>query len=304
MIDLSFIKSFVAITKTGSFRIAAERSNITQPAVSQHVKVLERQLKTMLFERHGKKVTLTPAGKVFLPYAENILKLYEEARMSVHETQNEFKGTIRIATIYSIGLYELRPVINQFLCKYPLIDLHFEYHHNNAIYEMVINRSIDFGLVAFPQEKPGLVCNIFSEDKLVLVQSPLRRTVKKKRLASKDLSGIKFVSFSSTTPTGHIIGQCFSMRDIHPNIIHEYDNIELVKSAAIMGLGCAILPKKTIARELKERSLEIVPTSGLPEIRPLGILYQKNKVFTKSMHIFHDMLMDKHRDKSEPALRV
>src|SRR3989338_1461221 len=157
MIDLSFIKSFVAITKTGSFRMAAERSNITQPAVSQHVKILERQMKTMLFERHGKKVSLTPAGKTFLPYAESILKQYEEAKMSVRETQNEFKGTIRIATIYSIGLYELRTVINRFLQKYPKINLHFEYQHNDAIYEMVMNRAIDFGLVAFPQEKAGIV---------------------------------------------------------------------------------------------------------------------------------------------------
>ena len=304
MIDLSFIKSFVTITKTGSFRIAAERSHITQPAVSQHVKILERKMNTKLFERHGKKVSLTPAGKIFLPYAENILKQYEEAKMCVRETQNEFKGTIRIATIYSIGLYELRSVINTFFRKYPKIDLHFEYHHNTAIYEMVLNRTIDFGLVAFPQEKSGIVSNVFTEDKLVLVQSPDRRLIKKKTLLPKDLEGVNFIGFSQTTPTGNIIGQCFTIRGIQPNIIHEYDNIELVKSAVVLGLGCAILPKNTIARELKEKSLEIISATGLPQRRPLGIIYQKGKVFTKSMHVFHDMLMAKNHIMDEPALRV
>lgn len=304
MIDLSFIKSFVAITKTGSFRIAAERSHITQPAVSQHVKVLERQMKTALFERHGKKVALTPAGKTFLPYAENILKQYEEAKMCVWEIQNEFKGTIHIATIYSIGLYELRSTINKFLRKYPKIDLHFEYHHNDAIYEMVMNRTIDFGLVAFPQEKAGIVSKVFTEDKLVLVQSPLHRTIKRKTLLPKDLAGAKFIGFSPTTPTGNIISQYFGTRGIRPNIIHEYDNIELVKSAVVLGLGCAILPRNTITREFKDKSLEIIHANGLPKKRPLGILYPKGKVFTKSMLIFHDMLMAKNYIKDEPALRV
>ena len=290
MVDLFYIKTFVAVTKTNSFRIAAERNSITQPAVSQHIRILERTLATTLFERHGKKIALTPAGETFLPYAENILKQYEEAKMRVRETNNKFSGTIRIATIYSVGLYELKTAIGKFVKKYPDVHLHLEYHHNAAIYEMVLNRTVDFGMVAFPKKKNGIVTETFVEDKLVFVQSPLHRIIKKKNAALKDLDQVKFISFSHTIPTGKTIYRFFSDKKIHPNILHEYDNIELIKSAVVLGLGCALLPKNTIVRELKDRSLEIVPVEGLDIQRPVGILYPKGKIFTKSTRTFYEML--------------
>ena len=109
---------------------------------------------------------------------------------------NKFGGTIRIATIYSIGLYELQSTIEQFLKKYPEVNLHVEYHQNAAIYEMVSNRVIDFGLVAFPQKKNGVVSEIFVEDQLVLVQSPLQRILKGMNIPLEGLNDVKFIAFS------------------------------------------------------------------------------------------------------------
>lgn len=292
MINLFYLKTFVTVTKTRSFRITAERNAITQPAVSQHIRILERTLETTLFERRGKTTSLTPAGQAFLPYAENILRQYEEARMRVHETDKKFIGTIRIATIYSVGLYELKMAVAKFIKKYPDIHLHMEYHHNTAIYEMVMNRSVDFGIVAFPNGKKGIVTRTFVEDNLIFVQSPLHQIVKKKNIALKDLDQVKFISFSPTIPTGKTIYRFFSDKRIHPNILHEYDNIELIKNAAVLGLGCALLPRNTIDRELKDGSLEIIPVEGLDIQRPVGILYLKGKIFTKSTRAFYDMLTD------------
>ncbi len=304
MVDLFFIKTFVTAAKTSSFRVAAERNAITQPAVSQHIRILERKLDTTLFERQGRKVCLTPAGKTFLPYAENILKQYEEAKMRVKESENKFKGTIRIATIYSIGLYELQPTIKMFFNRYPDINLHIEYQHNASIYEMVVNRVIDFGLVAFPQQKNGIVAQTFFEDTLVLVQSPMHRIVKERRLPLKDLSGLAFIAFSALTPTGKSIGQFLSGHNIRPDVIHEYDNIELIKSAVILGMGCAIVPKNAIARELKEKSLKIIHVDGLNLKRPLGILYPDGKVFTRSTRAFFEIMLKRNAAAREPALRV
>ncbi len=290
MVHLFYLKTFITVTKTRSFTITAERNAITQPAISQHIRILERTLETTLFERRGKTISLTPAGQAFLPYAENILKQYEEAKMRVRETDNKFSGTIRIATIYSVGLYELKTAVGKFIKKYPDIHLHMEYHHNTAIYEMVLNRSVDFGIVAFPKKKNGIVTETFVEDNLVFVQSPLHQIIKKKNIALNDLEQVKFISFSPTIPTGKTIYRFFSDKRIHPNILHEYDNIELIKNAAVLGLGCALLPRNTIDRELKDRSLEIISVEGLNIQRPVGILYPKGNIFTKSTRTFYDML--------------
>lgn len=290
MIDLFYLKTFVAVTKTRSFRVAAERNFITQPAVSQHIRIIEKALNAVLFERKGKSVVLTTAGQTFLPYAEGILKQYEDAKAHVRELDNKFTGTIRIATIYSIGLYELKATVQKFLRKYPSINLHIEYQPNGAIYEMVANRSIDFGMVAFPVKKEGIVSQTFVEDELVLTQSPQKRIVQAKAITLKQLDGVEFIAFDHATPTGKVIQRFFAEKKLQPHIRHEYDNIELIKSAVILGLGCALLPRKTILRELSSKSLETVQVQGLNLKRPIGILYPKGKVFTKTSRTFYEML--------------
>lgn len=290
MLDLFYLKTFVAVTRTRSFRVAAERNFVTQPAVSQHIRVLEKKLGAALFERRGKSVVPTRAGETFLPYAENILKQYEEAQTRVRELDNKFGGTIRIATIYSIGLYELQPVIKQFLKKYPEVNLHVEYHQNAAIYEMVSSRVVDFGFVAFPQKRNGIVSHTFAQGELVLAQSPQQRIIHRETTALKGLDGAKFIAFASSTPTGKIIQRFFADKRIQPDIRHEYDNIELIKSAVVLGLGCALVPRKTILRELNDKTLETVEVKGLTIKRPIGVLYPGNKIFTKTTRTFYEML--------------
>ena len=290
MVDLFYLKSFVAVTRTRSFRVAAERNFITQPAVSQHIRILEKKLGATLFERRGRSVIPTRAGETFLPYAETILKQYEEAQTRVRELDNKFGGTIRIATIYSIGLYELKPAVQEFLKKYPQVNLHLEYHKSSAIYEMVSNRTVDFGMVAFPQKRSGVVAQTFAEDELVLAQSPQQRVIPHKTIALKDLEGVKLIGFAAATATGKVIQHFFAGKKIRPDIRHEYDNIELIKSAVVLGLGCALMPRKTILRELKDKTLETVNVKGLDVKRPIGVLYPCGKVFTKTTRTFYEML--------------
>ncbi len=290
MIDLFYLKTFVAVTKTLSFRVAAERNFISQPAVSQHIRFIEKKLNTTLFERRGKSVILTPAGKAFLPYAENILKQYEDAQTHIRGLENKFSGTIRIATIYSIGLYELKPVVQRFLKQYPQVNLHLEYQKSSAIYEMVSNRTVDFGMVAFPQKRNGVVAQTFVEDKLVLAQSPQQRVIPHRTIVLNDLEGVKLIGFAVGTATGKVIQRFFAERKIRPDIRHEYDNIELIKSAVVLGLGCALVPRKTILRELKDKTLETVDVKGLDIKRPIGVLYAGNKTFTKTTRTFYEML--------------
>ncbi len=290
MINLFYLKTFVGVAKTMSFRAAAERNFITQPAVSQHIRFIEKNLNVSLFERRGKNVLLTPAGKAFLPYAENILKQYEDAQAHMRELENKFGGTIHLATIYSIGLYELKPVVQKFLKKYPQVNLHLEYQKSSTIYEMVANRTVDFGMVAFPQKRSGVVAQTLVEDELVLAQSPQQRVISRKGITLKDLEGVKLIGFATGTATGKVIQHFFANKKVRPDIRHEYDNIELIKSAVILGLGCALLPLKTILRELKDKTLEIVAVKGLDIKRPIGVLYPGNKVFTKTTRTFYEML--------------
>ena len=291
MVNLFFIKTFVSVAKTGSCAIAAKENSITQPAVSQHIRLLEKKVGSTLFDRHVKKMCLTPDGKIFFSHAENILKEYEDAKIQILGQRNQFNCKIRIATIYSIGLHELPLIVKKFLNSYPEITIHLEYYHSKSIYEMVLDRKIDFGLVAYPKRAHGVNVTIFAEDKLVLVQSSYQPVFKKKIINLSDLHHVKFVAFSTDTPTGKTIDKFLRKEKIHPRITHIYDNIETLKSAVEIGMGCSIVPKNTVTQEIKNHILDIVHVRNFNLKRQLGILYPYKKKLTKCDQVFYDAIM-------------
>lgn len=287
MVDLFFVKSFIAVAQTGSFRIAAQKNNITQPAVSQHIHILERELHCSLFERSSRKTILTPAGKVFFIYAQQMLDAYQNASTEIEKMNHLSIGSVRVASIYSAGLYQLKPVMRHFLKKYPKINIHLEYCHHSAVYQMVKDKQVDFGIIAFPKEKAGFQFKIFTHDRLALIQSPKHRFFKKnEQVAIKRLNNINYVGIDTSSPTGVAINHFFRDHQIKINLVRDYDNIETVKNAVEVGLGCSILPQTTILKELKDSTLELIHLRGFDLKRPLAIVHRNNQALTKAAKIF------------------
>ena len=295
MVNLFFLKTFIDTAKTGSVRESAVKNYVTQPAVTQQIHLLEEKLGCKLFNRHNKKMALTACGKIFLAYAENILGQYEESKMRLREIDKNHVGTVRIATIYSTGLYQLQPIIRQYLRRFPKMDIRLEYHSFDKIYEMVANHQIDFGFVSHPKERRGIIAKVFEEEKLVVAQSRSHPVLKKKRARLQDLNGAKFVAFSAHMPTRSAIDSFLNHHSVRPLIVSEYDNVETLKSALQLGIGCSIVPEITIAREVREGSLEIIPIKDLKLKRPLGILCLREAVNSKSLREFYEAVLKNHR---------
>ncbi len=97
---------------------------------------------------------------------------------------------------------------------------------------------------------------------------------------------MKFVGIDTSTPTGQAINQFFKDHQVNITLVKEYENMETVKNAVEVGMGCSILPKTTISKELKDSTLEIVPLQGFDLKRPLAIVHKNQKVFTKAAKIF------------------
>lgn len=290
MTNLFFIKTFVCVAQTGSFRLAAEKNHITQPAVSQHIRSLEQRLNCVLLERSSKKVILTPAGQIFMTYALSILENYETARSKIADIDNQDTGMIHIVSIYTMGLYLLKPVMQHLLKKHPNINFQLEYVQHDAIYEIIKNGQADFGLVAFPKETPSCTYKVFLEESLVLVQSRKHPFFKSRTISLKDLTGIKFVSLGSQTPTGKAIHRFFENQGITLNVVKEDNNIETIKNSVDVGMGCAILPKSTVLQEVKNKTFNIITIRNFTITRPLAIIHNKKKVFGRSARLFYEMI--------------
>src|ERR1043166_7253477 len=154
--QIESLKVFCDLAETESFTKAAQINDITQSAVSQQISSLEKQFKSLLIERSKKKFRLTREGQVLYEYSKQIIQTYDSLHSKLQEIKDIISGTIRIATIYSIGLHDLPPYMKRFLKSFPTVNVHVEYRRSNQVYEDVLGNVVDLGLVAFPTKDSRL----------------------------------------------------------------------------------------------------------------------------------------------------
>ena len=283
-------KIFADLVETKSFSKAAKLNGITQSAVSQQARSMERNFKTLMIDRSQKQFNLTREGQRIYDAAKEILHVYEKLLSELQEMKKVISGTIRISTIYSIGLHELPPYIKKFLHDYPSVNVRIEYRRSNLVYEDILHTSVDFGLVAFPQKLRQIETIPFRNDRLVLITPPNHPLAKTTEVDLKTLAGHKFIGFDPDIPTRKAVDQIFRDNKLEITPVMEFDNIETVKRAVEIDHGIAIVPHATVVQEVKQGTLSAVPFKGKEFTRPLAILHRKGRVLTPAMKKFIETL--------------
>ncbi len=169
--QIQSLKVFCDLVETESFTKAAQINNITQSAVSQQISTLERQFKSLLIERSKKKFRLSREGQVLYNFSKQIMQAYDSLQSKLQEIKDIISGTIRVATIYSIGLHDLPQYVKRFLKSYPTVNVHVEYRRANQVYDDVLSNVVDLGLVAYPVRASKLETVPLRKDPLVLIRT-------------------------------------------------------------------------------------------------------------------------------------
>ena len=284
--QIESLKVFCDLAETESFTKAAQINEITQSAVSQQVSALERTFKALLIERSKKKFRLTREGEILYEYAKQVINLYDSLFNKLQEVRDVVCGTIRVSTIYSIGLHDLPPYLKKFLKSYPTVNVHVEYRRSNQVYEDILGNADDLGLVAYPVKDPKLEIVPLRKDKLVLICHPKHPLARNDNVSLKDLAGQKFVAFEPDIPTRKAIDKAFKDGGVEVQTAMEFDNIETVKRAVEIDAGISIVPASTVAQEVAKHTLEAVEIENGALARPLAVIYKKNKVLSPAMKQF------------------
>src|SRR5216117_277774 len=190
--QIESLKVFCDLAETESFTKAAHINNVTQSAVSQQISSLERQFKSLLIERSKKKFRLTREGQVLYDYSKQIIQTYDALHSKLQEIKDIISGTIRVATIYSIGLHDLPPYIKRFLKDHPTVHVQVEYRRANQVYEDVLSNVVDLGLVAYPNKDARLEVVSLRKDPLVVICHPQHPFAKLKAVKLKAITDQKF----------------------------------------------------------------------------------------------------------------
>ncbi len=288
------LKVFCDIIESGSFSYAASQNFVTQSAVSQQVRSLEEKYDCRLIERGRAGVKPTAAGQILYNSSKEIVRRFMEFENRLREIGSVVAGSIRVGTVYSIGLHELPPYLSEFLRNFPAVNVHLEYLRSNKIYEDLVEGKIDLGVVAYPAKRSQIVTVAFRSDDLVLVVPPDNPLAKQNKVSFGQLSGQKFVGYERDIPSRKAADRILRDHGVKPVYAMELDNIETIKRAVEIGIGVAIVPKLTVEVETGRGSLKMLEFQEGTFTRPLAIIYKRGRELSPAVKKFVDVLTQSH----------
>ena len=284
------LKVFCDLVESGSFSQSAVRNFITQSAVSQQIRALESRFNTPLLVRQGRSVYPTEAGRILYEGAREILDRFERVDLQLRSIGEEMTGTVRIATIYSVGLYEMSLVIKTFMKNYPKVNLHVEYSRANHVYDECQKGQVDMGIVTYPKPRRGIQVIPLPADKLILICSPQHPFAKLRQIPVTKLNGQTFVAFERDIPSRRAIDQIFRAHKVEVRVVMELDNIETIKRSVEIGAGISIVPLFSVQREVQSGALVQVHFARQTFLRPLGVIVKRNRTLTPAAQKLIELL--------------
>jgi len=275
MLNLDTMQLFCDLVETGSFSRAAEKNFVTQSAVSQRLRALERQYGQTLVERgQGRGAARpSPAGSLLYDGAKRLLREAGVLEEQLRGLSDEVAGTVRVATVYSVGLHALPPRLKPFLASHPRVNVHLEYKQTGEVYKDVGAGSVDVGIVACPTPRRGVEIVPFEEEEMVLICAPEHALSRESALRLSDLDGLAFIGFADDIPTRRLVDEKLRAAGVRVRLSATFDNIETIKNLVEIGSGVGIVPADAVRQEERDGTLVAVPFAPPDAFRrPTGLL--------------------------------
>ena len=286
------LKVFCDLVDLESFSLAAERNFITQSAVSQQIRALEEKFKRRLLDRiRGRReVKLTPAGEVFYRESKLVLDAYEHLNESLRGVVGKIGGTVKVATVYSVGLHELPAKVREFMTKFPAAKIDLEYSRTTRVVRDVLNGTVELGVLAFPEPRRGLTITPMPDNLLVLIAPPDHKFAKRKKIKVTELNGEEFVHFERDVPTRKAMDKIFKANNVEVKKVAEFDNIETIKRAVEVGFGLAIVPEPAVIEARNAGTIAVIELAEKYWIRSVGVIYRSDRALSLAAKKFVDLL--------------
>ena len=281
--DLHQLRVFHAAVTSGGFTRAGEDLHLSQSTVSQHIKLLEDELGCPLFLRVGKRVQVTEAGKVLLPYAERIFRDLKNAEMAVREMNALRRGTVRLGVGPTTLTYRLPSVLADYKRRFPEIELIVLAGTTEFLIQALRSQRLDLAVVMAAGPQPGLSMKPLGREEMVFVISRDHPLARRRTLEPADLSTLRFILYEKNTVMQNFVDRYFEALGVKPKIIMEVENNEAIKSLVRAGLGCSLLPLCAVKDEPPDGPLHILRVKGKPLIRQLRLASAGAEIFPKAI---------------------
>ena len=274
MVDVKLF-TLLKVYETGNYTRAAEKLSLTQPAVSQHIKRIERELGTVVFDRSGGKIRPTPEGKLVIQYAERVVSLYENLQRALEDKRKSI-DRLRVGITHTSESNIVTEVLAQYAEQFENMKITIQTDTINNLYEMLKTYKIDIAIVEGAVADPSINSVMLDTDSLVLCVSNEHPLAKRSLVTIDELKKEKMILRLPSSGTrnlfaAHLESRNMSLEDF--NVTLEVDNIATIKDLVRRNYGVSILARSACMDELKKGKITVLPIENLSMIREVNILY-------------------------------
>ena len=288
--QLEALEMFCELASCRSFSKAAKANRISQPTVSRMIHQLEERLGGLLIDRSKRPLQLTAMGKTYYEGCKRLLEQYAELEAAIRRDHLGMAITVRVAAIYSVGLWDMGRYITRFEERHPHAKVRIDYLHPDQVYERISDGTADIGLVSFPRRCKELTVLPWREEEMVVACSPGHSLAGLTTVSPQRLEGEKFVAFEKGLSIRREVDRFLRDEGVTVDVVLEFDNIENIKKGIEVGAGLGLLPEPMIRKEREAGTLLAAKLEGCRMVRPLGIIHRRQNHLGAATQGFIEML--------------
>jgi DNA-binding transcriptional LysR family regulator len=274
------LKVFYTVAQRLSFTKAAAELYITQPAVTKHIKELEKQLNAQLFLRNGNSIVLTTAGKILIQYAGKIFQTYTDLETELAQLSNLESGTLHIGASTTVAQTILPRILALFKKTYPAVAFTFIQGNTDMITQMVLAEKVDIAIVEGAAHYPQIAYAPFAKDEIVLVTRANNQLSKKPEITPRQLLNIPLILREAGSGTLDIIFNALNNVGINPKDLQVEIRLEssiAIKQYLLYSETATFLSIRSVISELKYNELSIIDVKGLDIFRTFQFIQLHGK---------------------------
>lgn len=288
--ELSQVETFLQVAELGSLSRAAEILELTQPTLSARIQALERDVGQRLFDRMGRGVRLTEAGRAFVPFAERSLILLQEGREAIIASQSPTIGKLRIGSARVIGAYVLPDYLEHFHAEYPGVEVSILTGRSHEVLQMILDEEVQVGL-GRTLVHPEIESTYLYDEEIVFTVHPGHRFASRKEVSISEIAQEPLILYDKDSTYYVLITRVCREAGIVPRVTMNLDSVEATKKMVERGLGVSFLPVSAMRTELSMGTLVYVPIAGGHNVTlPTSVMVRRSTSPHPLVSAFVDLL--------------
>jgi DNA-binding transcriptional LysR family regulator len=295
------LQVFEAVARLQSFSRAAAELHLTQPAVSMQVRQLEEEVGMPLYEQMGRRLDITPAGRVIAACNRDLALRLRETEETLAQMTGAGGGEISISAV-STAKYHVPMLLAEFRRKYPEVRVRLSVSNREQVVRDLTENSVDLAIMGTPPRGLDTIAVPFARHPIAIIAVPGHALARGKRLPLARLAGETFLIRERGSGTRSAMERVFRERRFHPRETIEMSSNETIKQAVMAGMGVSFLSLHTVGLEVAAKRLVVLDVAGTPVMRHWYVIHRERKRLSPIVEAFKTFLIERGAKAIEQAL--